>query len=259
MPISAMSVQFVTRSLADVGIPLPKAAQEAADVLQVLQDEAIRDVVTEVITNATATPLTVKNASKRVQELAIALTARERAAEAARAYERPVLDQFRDAIASNVDELIVEMRPIFDQCAAIFHNAGATLEPGRQVNASDGVEAVRTYLALDDAQQRFAAINSARLRITEMAGSADSDVTWYVESVPDMDALMSARSLWKRGPHYLTRAGYRLRLNTRAEAQAVADSAANGTAAALKAQQQARVAAARDPLREAAYAQVLGQ
>jgi hypothetical protein len=259
MPMTPMTMTFVRDSLAACGVELPEAAQQAADVLAALHAEAARDVVADALAEASATPLTGKNASKRVRDLSAALTAKDHAAEAARHYERPVLDQFRQAIVDNIDDLIIAMRPLFDQAADVFHTAGEMIEPGTVVRAADGVEAVETYLALNIASQQMSQVRSARVRITELAGYTEPDVTWFIESADSVEALTLARALWRLSAHHLTRRGFRLRLNTRAEAEAVATRAAAGTNAAAAQAEQTRRAEAHDPLRAAAYAQALGQ
>jgi hypothetical protein len=239
-------------------VPAPDA-QRAADTLTALQNEASRDVVAEALEAVGTSPLTPKNAAKRVQDLSVALLAQQRAGEAAQHYERPVLQQFRDAMVEHIDDMILEMRPYFDHAAEVFHSAGTTLEPGAAPSVHDGMAAVQTYAALDDAQRMVSNVLSARVKITELAGYTQTDVTWYIESAADAEALRLARVMATRGAHHLTRAGYRLRLNTRAEAKQVEAEANRSSQARANDEVNALRVAARDPLREAALASMRGE
>jgi hypothetical protein len=257
MPISAMTVQFLQSPLAECGVALPPSAQTALDTLAALQAEASRDVVAEALAAAISTPLTPKNAGKRVQELATALTARTRAVEAAQHYERAVLDQFRDAIVAHTDDLIIAMRPYFDAAAKVVQEAGALIDPDRPPTTSDGLHVLEVAQALDDAQRRLSVVQTARIRVCEMGGYAEPDASWFIAEAADSDALALARMWKKRGDwHRLARAGFTLRLNTPAEAAAVVSNAAANANAAEKAKQRARVQANRDPLRDAAYSRL---
>ena len=256
MPISAMTVQFLQSPLAECGVALPPSAQTALDTLAALQAEASRDVVAEAMAAAISTPLTPKNAGKRVQDLATALTARSRAVEAAQHYERAVLDQFRDAIVAHTDDLIIAMRPYFDAAAKVVQEAGALIDPDRPPTTSDGLHVLEVAQALDEAQRRLSVVQTARIRVSEMSGYAEPDASWFIEEAADSDALALARLWKKRSWHRLARAGFTLRLNTPAEAAAVVSNAAANANAAEKAKQRARVHAARDPLRDAAYSRL---
>lgn len=258
MPTTAMSVQFVQSSLAECGVSLPPTAQRASDTLTALQAEASRDVVAEALAAASSSPLTPKNAGKRVQELAGALTARDRAGEAAQHYERVVLDQFRDAIVASSDDLIIAMRPYFDEAAAILHTAGTLIDPDVPPTVNDGLDVLEVAQSLDEASRRLSAVQTARVRVAEMRGYAVADASWFIESAADDEALRLARLWKKRSWHRLTRAGFKLRLNTPAEAEAVVLNAARSAAEVHEAEQRARREASRDPLRDAYFAQVLG-
>lgn len=256
MPMSAMTARGVEACLAECGVPLPPAAQTAIDTLAALEGEGSRDVVAEAIEAAANSPLTPKNAGKRVQDLAAALTARDRAAEAARHYERAVLDEFRLAIVASSDELVVAMRPYFDEAAKVVQEAGAIIDPDRPPTTNDDLHALELVQALDEAQRRLFVAQSTRLRVAEMSGFAEADASWFIEAAADLEQLRLARMWKKRGWHRLTRAGFTLRLNTPAEAAAVVDRATGVSAAAEEAKQRARVNANRDPLRAAAYARL---
>lgn len=258
--ITDTTMHLLRDSLATCGVPLPPEAEAAAEVLSVLRSEAQRDVVDEALTAANDTPLTAKNARKRVQDLAVALTAKDRAAEAARYLERPVLERFRVAIANSGDSLIEALRPYFDHAAQVLHTYGPTLDPMRPITARDGADAVGDDVAIKDAQKRLHAVNAAYVRVAEIVkGYAVADVSWYLESADDDEALRLAGVMWKRGAHHLVHAGYRLRLNTLAEAEQVVANAARGTREDQDRQARQRVADNRFPLRDAAYAQVLGR
>lgn len=251
-----MSIAFVRDSLAQCGVPLPATAQQATEALAALQAEAARDVVTEALEAAAASPLTAKNAGKRVQDLAAALIARDRATEAARHFEPAVLQTFRQDIVANIDALIAAMRPTFEAAAAVVHQAGAMFDPSNPPTTDAGLDVLAVYQQLDDAQARLSAVRAARVSICEMAGYAKADVTWFIAGAKNADDLHAARIHYKAGWHRLARAGYELRLNLPSEAAAIEADAAAGSAAIAEAARLARIEKNRDPLRDAAFKEV---
>lgn len=257
--MTTQTVTFVTAALDGVGVPLPARAVQAREALNALHEAASRDVVAEALAAAQATPLTAKAAAKAVHQLATALVTRTSAGEAARALERPLLEQFRAAVVEETEALIVAMRPAFDEAAQTVHAAAPLIAPGITPTVHDGPDAVAAYHELDSAVARLNQVQSARFRVSELGGYVEPDVSWFIAPVENQDRLGLARAHFRRGWHALVSAGFTLRFNTPAEATAVVAAAAAGDEAAQAAADRARRTAARDPLRDAAYAAVLGE
>lgn len=208
------------------GITLPKAAQEAIDLIHALREAARRDVAAEARAKVSEGKITAANAAQTLDDLALAYLRHERADRARIELEQPAAARFNAAIREHAEQLIEQMAKEWDKAAAVVHEAARLFPPDADPGAilAAGPEAAAAHGQMDAALSALARLRSARVEIADYTADAEQHVSWFIAGARDAEQLAEAQqtfigtgNVW----HKLAAAGLTLRLNTAAEASRV--------------------------------------
>ncbi len=175
--------------------------------------------------------LTPKNAAQQVHKAATALAAQQHATGIVRDLANPAMALFRRAVAADADRIIADLQPRWNQAASAVHAAAqhftADTDPAHVLSA--GPQAAEAWTHLDAALNTLDRIRGARVALATCGyGTHQQDASWFIASAPDAEALARANAALDaagNGLRNLVEAGFRLRLNTADQAQAVASGA----------------------------------
>lgn len=216
-----MNIEKLTAHLAALGIDAPAevvAVQEIRVALGTLRtNPPVFTFEHDIATGA----ISAKNCVKRVQEAAAALAAHEKAVEVCQVVEPALARRERRALVDAGDDLVIAMRPAFDQAAAaagFVSRFGSDPDAAAVLSAGGGSDVWRQYQA---ALVVFDATHRVMDALAEARYCADPRVSWYVEAITDSSRAVSTFSNSGKGIAALLAQGYKLRLNLAAEAVAV--------------------------------------
>lgn len=227
-------IRNIDRTFTALGIDLPKACQEASALanaaLAATSTPAVKDLHDEIL----AGTATQKNIAAKLKESAIELLAAERIITAAEGTQSAINTLYFGALKASADQLVTALRPTFDEAAAVIQTAGkhfaATASEKDVLNA--GMEAVQAWHSLAAANNTMTKIRNARAVIAEAERDNAPSYLHYITGNHTQAELWQAEAQFNgvgHGLHNLARAGFTLHLNTKTEAQKLADTARTKT------------------------------
>lgn len=209
--------------LAHFQVTVDKSVHDALDLLDAAKAAALLDPTADLAAAYQAGKLTPTNVGKHMIHAATISLARERLYLASQAIEQGVSATIREWIRANADRIITEMRPAFDDAAALVHAAGAHFPPAATAAQiiEGGSRAVEAHEHLDAALATLHRVRALRIAVGDCAGHGEQDVTWWVAAVSDalhLDQAVRAYTSAGDAFHSLAHAGFTLRMNTVTEA-----------------------------------------
>ncbi|MEV4987672.1 hypothetical protein [Pseudarthrobacter sp. LMD1-1-1.1] len=240
-------IRRIDRTFAGLGIDLPKECQDASALanaaLAATNTPAIQDLHDGIL-SGTITP---KNIAAKLTDSAISIMAAERIHTAAEGTQSAVNDIYFSALKAHADKLVAALRPAFDEAAAIIQTAGKhfAADANERDILNAGMEAVNAWHNLAAAKATMMQITNARAVIAEAERDNTSPYLHYITGQHTQAELWQAEAEYTgvgHGLHNLARAGFTLHLNTKAEAQKLADTARTRTEQAQARAEAARIA-----------------
>ncbi|MDQ0824305.1 hypothetical protein QFZ60_000478 [Arthrobacter sp. B2I5] len=240
-------IRRIDRTFAALSIDLPKECQDASALanaaLAATNSPAVQDLHDGII-SGTITP---KNIAAKLTDSAISIMAAERIQTAAEGTQSAVNSIYFGAIRANADKLVAALRPAFDEAAAIIQTAGKhfAADANEREILNAGIEAVNAWHNLAAAKATMMQITNARAVIAEAERDNTSAYLHYITGQHTQAELWQAEAEYTgvgHGLHNLARAGFTLHLNTKAEAQKLADTARTQTEQAQARAEAARIA-----------------
>lgn len=234
--------------LTRLDVKLPKAAADALDILEILDDTVNEDQAAIVARDAAAGRITAKTAREYLLDHAARLVAHERAKAARDQIAAPVHAQWRAAIRAGAPALLDALASRFDEQAPVVQQAGAAFPvdatPAQLVEA--GPLAVELHGRLGAALDKLNAIRNVRVEIADYLGHAhEQNASWWItDAGDDIDRADRAYSAPGNAFHNLAAGGYTLRLNDHDEAADVREGARLAAEKADKANEDERIAKA---------------
>jgi len=238
-------IRRIDRTFATLNIDLPKECQDASALanaaLAATNSPAIQDLH-EGILSGTITP---KNIGAKLTDSAISIMAAERIITAAEGTQSAINQIYFQALKANADKLVAALRPAFDEAAGVIQTAGKhfAADANERDILNAGMEAVNAWHNLASAKTTAMQIINARAVIADAERDHSPAYLHYITGTHTQAQLWQAEAEYSgvgHGLHNLARAGFTLRLNTKAEAQKLAETARTKTE-----QQQAQAEAAR--------------
>jgi hypothetical protein len=249
-------IRRIDRTFAGLNINLPKECQDASALanaaLEATNPPAIQDLHDGIL----AGTITPKNIAAKLTDSAIAIMAAERIHTAAEGTQSAINTLYFGALKANADKLVAALRPVFDEAAAVIHTAGKhfAADANERDILNAGMEAVNAWHNLAAAKTTMTQIINARAVIAEAERDNTSPYLHYITGNHTQAQLWQAEAEYTgvgHGLHNLARAGFTLHLNTKTEAQKLAETARTRTE-----QERAKADAARiaDSKRDSALA-----
>jgi hypothetical protein len=138
---------------------------------------------------------------------------------------------------SHEDQIVIELRPAFDEAVAVLEEAGGLVHPDADPETvmAGGASVAAAYQNLHKALDTLNQIRTKRIAATEWSGEHEAHVSWWLADIADLDELAHAIQLYEAPGHAfhgLIAAGFKLRLNTRVEAELLVMRAQDATATA---------------------------
>jgi hypothetical protein len=229
--------QSLAHDLAAWGVELPAPARTAVAVFAALTEEVLGKPPTvplrHTIEDGTLDPA---EAAERVRQAALDLAVHERAVQVARDLQYPLQKAFSRGLQTDVDAMFAALAIPFTEAAEVMHTAASLpLDLTAEQALSDETLA-DTWRELGRARGILDALRGLRRHLHHSYGMGPrtgTHVVWFLADVADDDALEHAQAVYRerdsgRGGawHALAAAGYRLHLNTPAQAQALLDEVA---------------------------------
>jgi hypothetical protein len=236
----------VTRGLHLWKVTLPDEVNAVLATWKVLTDrraQARGSAVDDLRVAAQRGQLTADTAAARVEEVALDVLARERAAAVIGDLEAPLAARACGALREHGDELVEGLRPHFDQAAAKLTAAAALVPSGSDaaVAVARGDDAVRAWRELGEAGAALDALATVRAQLVAVGyGAYDpAPASLVIARFASRDEMAAANGIMVgRDPRSRTEQGGRWRLlldlgltprlNTATEARDV-ERAANAT------------------------------
>lgn len=238
-------IRRIDRTFAGLGIDLPKDCQDASALANAALSATNTPAIQDLHDGILAGTITPKNIAAKLTESAISLMAAERIHTAAEGTQSAINTLYYGALKAHADALVTALRPAFDEAAAVIQTAGKHFAP--DANERDilkaGMEAVEAWHNLAAAKVTLTQVINARATIAEVERDHSPAYLHYITGNHTQAQLWHAEAEYSgvgHGLHNLARAGFTLHLNTRAEAQKLAETARTKTE-----QQQAQAEAAR--------------
>lgn len=238
-------IRRIDRTFSGLGVDLPKACQDASALATAALSATTTPAVQDLHDGILAGTVTPKNIAAKLTESAIALMAAERTITAAEGTQSAINELYFGALKAHADQLVTALRPVFDEAAAVIQTAGKYFAAGATerdvLNA--GIEAVQAWHNLAAANDTMTRIRNARAVIAEAERDNTPNYLHYITGNHTQAQLWQAEAEFTgigNGLHNLARAGFTLHLNTKTEAQKLAQ-----TARTKSEQEQAQAEAAR--------------
>jgi hypothetical protein len=136
---------------------------------------------------------------------------------------------------SHEDQIVIELRPAFDEAVAALEEAARLVHPDAEPETivAGGDSSAAAYQNLHKALDTLNQIRIKRIAATAWSGEHPANVSWWLADIADLDEFRQAIELYE-GPghafHSLIAAGFKLRLNTRVEAEQLVMRAQDATA-----------------------------
>lgn len=241
----ALNSDALTNTFASLHIDLPKECQDASALANAALAATNSPAVQDLHDGILAGTVTPKNIAAKLTESAIALMAAERIHTAPEGTQSAVNTLYFGALKTNADKLVAALRPAFNEAAAVIQTAGKHFDPDANERdiLSAGMEAVEAWHNLAAAKVIMTQIINARATIADTERDHSPAYLHYISGNYTQAQLWQAEAEYTgvgHGLHNLARAGFTLHLNTKAEAQKLAETARTKTE-----QQQAQAEAAR--------------
>lgn len=227
-------IRRIDRTFNGLGIDLPKECQDASALanaaLAATNSPAVQDLH-DAILSGTITP---KNIAAKLTESAISLMAAERIITAAEGTQSAINTIYYGALRAHADQLVTALRPAFDEAAAVIQTAGKhfAADANEREILNAGMEAVSAWHNLAAAKTTMTQIINARATIADAERDHTSAYLHYITGNHTQAQLWQAEAEYTgvgHGLHNLARAGYTLHLNTKTEAQKLAETARTRT------------------------------
>jgi len=206
----------ITQHCADAGIEAPDGVRYALDIDAVLVVASTPDPEAD-LRAGIARRDDPKKLAAALTKSAAAIAAADRVGQARTAIGRDLDMVARQALHDDADQVIAQLRPIFDETVAAARAAVDVIGP----DTPDSKMLRRPHLkALWDqvgaTRNRLSAIQAVRTDLADCAyGTPTEDPSWYVTTTADLEH--AEPDLWA-----LVIAGVPIRLNTAAESAAIA-------------------------------------
>jgi hypothetical protein len=232
--------------LTALGVTLPTSTANARDIYF----EALRatkfDPATDIMAAIEAGTVTPENVAELVQQAARDLGAQAHASQIVRDLHRTLNRAMRDGLRGEAGRIRRELRAVFDPAAAAITKAAQHFGPGTRaedvINAKPEVvkmwrEASAHTRTLDDVTAAYRA-----LVLNVLAEQPEQIVSLFVDKPADID---HAAELYRGNGSWLAlaHAGFKLRLNSPADAQAVMQAHEDVKAKAAAAEREKAIAA----------------
>lgn len=241
-------IRRIDRTFTGLSIDLPKECQDASTLanaaLAATHSPAVQDLHDGIL-SGTVTP---KNIGAKLTDSAIAIMAAERIITAAEGTQSAINSLYFGALKANADQLVTALRPAFDEAAAVIQTAGKhfAADANERDILNAGMEAVNAWHNLAAAKTAMTQIINARAVIAEAERDNTSAYLHYISGDHTQAQLWQAEAQYTgvgHGLHNLARAGFTLHLNTKAEAQKMAETARTKTQKEQAQAEAARIAA----------------
>lgn len=249
-------IRRIDRTFAGLHIDLPKECQDASGLANAALAATNSPAVADLHDAILAGTITPKNIGAKLTESAIAIMAAERIFTAAEGTQSAINTLYFGALKAHADKLVIALRPAFDEAAAVIQTAGKhfAADANERDILNAGMEAVNAWHNLAAARTTMTQILNARATIAEAERDNISPYLHYVTGSHTQAQLWQAEAEYSgvgHGLHNLARAGFTLHLNTKAEAQKLAETARTRTE---KEQAQAESARIADSKRDSSLA-----
>jgi hypothetical protein len=209
----------IARHLGALGVAVPEGVQRVLDLDAALVAAATADPLDVIRAGILGGTLTPAKAPKALGDAASAMLAVEKAEDARRAL-LPTLDLVaRQALAADAERIVADLRPAFDDAAARLVADLAVLGPEPDKRALTTPAGAHAWHDREAALAVLADVHTVRTDLAEV-GHGGAEAGWYVAG--HLDGALPANP-WRWWD--VIAAGYTLRLNTAAEADAVAQGA----------------------------------
>ena len=236
-----------SRTFAALDIELPTEFDRAVAVLAAGMTAASANPSYELLSKFDTGELTPETVGPEVLRAAVALNAKQSAHGIMRDIENPLCKHARNAIRGNGDELVDQLRPVFDSAAVEVATAAEMFTP--TATAADilrsGPGAAVAWNSLADAAARLAKVHDARLMMANFGyGASPHRPAYFVEGIGTQDQMIAAVAAYGHSSgrggrfHALVVAGVTLRLNDAHEVAAI-DAAVQSDVSAITAGRQA--------------------
>jgi hypothetical protein len=235
----------IERRLTDLGVAVPRPFADAAALAHEVHKVVAAQPTTDLRADVLAGRVTAGNAADKINDCAMQVVVADNARQVARDLEHPMEQRARDLCARLGDDIVVSLRPVFDDAAARVAVALDELgpRPDRDTVLSAGPLAREAWSRREQAATVLADI---RRIVIDLRGGELARPAWFLAEADSVDVLAAAQAAMRNHIANLIDAGYAVRLNTTAEAAQLAAGAQLATQEADRAERAARKAAALD-------------
>lgn len=239
-----MNINF-DRQMVELGVSLPDELAKVSALRQALYSDPETQTPEDALL---AGKVTDKNAQKWLVDVAQARLANDAIREIRHNIASTLDKLTRRAIRVSAPSILLSLREPFDLAVAQLEASIEVLGPNPDQRAvfNSGPISLANWEARKRAIKSLTTCRSVRVGLATAGwGPKIQSPSWYLASIPNLDALGQARTAFSKGFEGLADAGYKLRLNDPDEIAALESGAANATAAQRATEREAELAALR--------------
>lgn len=228
-------------TLTALGVELPEELLTLGEKWNAVSSIKVDNPITDLRATAADPDVSADDLVAGVHAAAVTLTAQDRIRQVANELDRPLAVAFINVVLANEENFIAQLRKPFNAAAAQLADAAPLVPAGTQGEdvLNRGPNAAKAWQDLADAAATLDAVAEVRHQLARVYGLGVQGVENFIAPVAEPNDMMRARHAWRgsldavyelpqaRGGHWqhLITAGFTLRLNTSAEAAAIANCA----------------------------------